>query len=265
MDLMKPEQAAALRKPFPRETVGTLPKPYKRDSPKGQCNECGGYHGLPAVHLDYVGHAATTDRLLSVDPEWTWEPMALDAAGLPMPDREGNLWIRLTVCGVTRIGVGDGGSSKERIGDALRNAAMRFGVALDLWSKEELEQARGPAVQNSGPDEAAPDTASPESVEPMSNSSGPEPDKPITARTRGRLFALFGQKGIAEANQLVGINTITSKSYASRADITEADAKEVIKVLEQRPDAPTTDDVPDPHDGNDPWANDADVVEEPTP
>ena len=28
---------------------------------------------------------------------------------------------------------------KERIGDAIRNAAMRFGVALDLWSKEELE------------------------------------------------------------------------------------------------------------------------------
>lgn len=23
--------------------------------------------------------------------------------------------------------------------DALRNAAMRFGVALDLWSKEELD------------------------------------------------------------------------------------------------------------------------------
>jgi hypothetical protein len=28
---------------------------------------------------------------------------------------------------------------KERIGDAIRNAAMRFGIALDLWSKEELE------------------------------------------------------------------------------------------------------------------------------
>ena len=27
---------------------------------------------------------------------------------------------------------------KERIGDALRNAAMRFGAALDLWHKGEL-------------------------------------------------------------------------------------------------------------------------------
>lgn len=128
-----------LRAPFPREVVGKLPKPYKRDSPKSQCRECGGYHGLPAAHLDYVGHAAVTDRLLSVDPEWSWEPMGLTPEGLPALDREGNLWIQLTINGHTRPGVGDGSSMKERIGDALRNAAMRFGVALDLWSKEELE------------------------------------------------------------------------------------------------------------------------------
>ena len=29
---------------------------------------------------------------------------------------------------------------KERIGDALRNAAMRFGAALDLWHKGDLHQ-----------------------------------------------------------------------------------------------------------------------------
>jgi hypothetical protein len=57
---------AELRKPFPKEVVGLLPKPYKKDSPKGKCKDCGGYHGLPAVHLDYVGHAAVTDRLNSV-------------------------------------------------------------------------------------------------------------------------------------------------------------------------------------------------------
>lgn len=129
-----------LREPFPAGTVGKLPKPYKRDSPKGTCRECGGYHGLPAVHLDYVGHAAVTDRLLTVDPAWTWEPVGVDqATGLPVLDREGNLWIKLTVLGVTRYGVGDGANMKERVGDALRNAAMRFGVALSLWTKDELE------------------------------------------------------------------------------------------------------------------------------
>jgi len=116
---MTPENAAALRKPFPKSAIGKLPK--------------GG------AQLDYVGHAATTDRLLEVDPEWTWEPVAFDENGLPAMQGR-NLWIKLTVCGVTRYGVGDGTSIKECIGDAIRNAAMRFGVALDLWAKEDLEQ-----------------------------------------------------------------------------------------------------------------------------
>lgn len=138
---MTEKKAAELRKPFPPNVVGTLPKPYKRESPKGQCNECGGYHGLPAAHLSYVGHAATTDRLLAVDPHWTWRPFtAEELLSLPPKMREAGLWIHLTVCGVTRPGFGDGSSPKECIGDAIRNAAMRFGVALDLWSKDELEQ-----------------------------------------------------------------------------------------------------------------------------
>ena len=51
-----------LREPFPPHQISKLPKPYSRESAKGNCKECGGYHGLPAVHLDYVRHAALTDR-----------------------------------------------------------------------------------------------------------------------------------------------------------------------------------------------------------
>lgn len=61
-------------------------------------------------------------------------------------------------------------------------------------------------------------------------------DEPITKRTRGELFALFGQKGIAEDDQLSGVNHLTGKQYASRSEITEADALKVIKVLRTRPD-----------------------------
>jgi hypothetical protein len=130
---MKPEQAAALRKPFPREAIGRMPK--------------GG------VMLDYVGHAAVTDRLLAVDATWTWEPVAYTAAGLPALDEFGGIWIRLSLCGVTRLGYGDAGGKKgpnavkEAIGDALRNAAMRFGVGLDLWAKEELPGGHVEPVQ----------------------------------------------------------------------------------------------------------------------
>lgn len=136
-----------LREPFEAGQINKLPKPYSRDSQKGKCQECGGYHGLPAVHLDYVGHAALTDRLLQVDPEWTWEPVAMGADGLPQFDSNGGLWIRLTILGVARYGYGDadgkrgGNAVKEAIGDALRNAGMRFGAALDLWHKGDLAAA----------------------------------------------------------------------------------------------------------------------------
>lgn len=145
-----PDLAAltALREPFKSEQIDKLPKPKSRDAQKGMCPECHTYHGLPAVHLDYVGHAQVTARLLDVDPLWSWEPLAFDDHGLPVFDRDGGLWIRLTVGGVTRIGYGDSqGKSgpnavKEAIGDALRNAAMRFGVALDLWSKSDIHAAQ---------------------------------------------------------------------------------------------------------------------------
>ena len=142
----------ALRAQFEDRLIGKLPKPTKAqtDAVKAdykagiRCNICGGWHHKDVVHLDYVGHAAITDRLLEVDPCWSWEPMALNEFGLPAQDKLGGLWIKLTILGVTRIGYGDatgktgGDAIKELIGDALRNAAMRFGCALELWHKGEL-------------------------------------------------------------------------------------------------------------------------------
>ena len=58
-----------------------------------------------------------------------------------------------------RIGVGDGKSAKECIGDAIRNAAMRFGVALDLWAKDDLvefKQAATLGILSPGDAPAAP-------------------------------------------------------------------------------------------------------------
>lgn len=147
------EGLAKLRAQFPENQISKLPKATcKNDEwkqlPKATCKVCGGYHATSkTIHLDYVGHAALTDRLLDADPEWQWEPMAKDENGLPKFDASGGLWIYLTVCGVTRPGYGNaaskqfgdpGNREKEIIGDALRNAAMRFGAALDLWHKGEL-------------------------------------------------------------------------------------------------------------------------------
>lgn len=130
-----------MRKPFEPHQISQMCRSTKKENPKGKCPKCNGWHGLPAIQLTYVGHAALTDRLLDADPAWSWEPLALDDKGYPVIDKDGGMWIRLTVCGVTRLGYGDaqgktgGDAMKERIGDALRNAAMRFGAALDLWHK----------------------------------------------------------------------------------------------------------------------------------
>jgi hypothetical protein len=150
----KPAQTGLdlLRAPFPASAISRLPKPTKKQTDDLRanrslgirCDLCKGWHHRDVVHLDYVGHAAITDRLLECDPTWNWEPVSYNADGSPAIDGNGGMWIRLTVCGVTRLGYGDadgkrgGNAVKEIIGDAIRNAAMRFGAALDLWHKGDL-------------------------------------------------------------------------------------------------------------------------------
>lgn len=126
---------------------------------KAACNSlrggpgCGQWITPAHMHIEFVGHANVTDRLLAVDPEWTWEPVAFAPDGLPALTKDGGLWIRLTVAGVTRIGYGgaDGKTGddavKEAVSDAIKVTAMRFGVALDLWRKEE---ASGKAADETG-------------------------------------------------------------------------------------------------------------------
>jgi hypothetical protein len=149
---------------------------------KIRCPDCKAWITAAHTHLDYVGHADVTERLLQVDPYWTWRPaytnpdkdvllaaiasgnpsivQAVIANAPPLLDRSGGMWIELTVHDdagyeVTRLGYGDadgkgatGAAMKETIGDGLRNAALRFGVARSLWSKQE----RGAEEDTSGPD-----------------------------------------------------------------------------------------------------------------
>jgi hypothetical protein len=198
---MTTAEADALRKPFPKSAIGKLPK--------------------AGMDLDYVGHAAVTDRLLSVDPAWTWEPMATDEHGNPHPDIAGNLWIRLTVHGVTRIGVGDGPTMKIRIGDAIRNAAMRFGVALDLWSKEELE--RGEHMEAVAP---------PPPEDPWQN---PPPRGSPLLDTRSGLaiamYAAIGKAGIPEEERSEQVGLIIGRTSESTKQMTEDEARKVLDHL----------------------------------
>ncbi|MFR9794195.1 hypothetical protein ACL07V_37170 [Streptomyces sp. MB22_4] len=172
-----------LRAPFPKDQIQALPKILCRNCSndrnkvcgehrKQKCKECDNYITTAHLHLDYVGHAELTNRLLEADLLWDWEPLALDERGLPRFDADGGLWIRLTVCGHSRLGYGDSqgkkgpNAVKEAIGDALRNAAMRFGAALDLWAKSDLKAAQA---------------EHPKSEEDDARASGPSQERPTPA------------------------------------------------------------------------------------
>lgn len=227
---MDAAKAKALREPFPDSAVGKLPRSVCRacsDSPRKRCDshtwvtrcpECKGSHTSAVIHLDYVGHAATTDRLLTVDPGWTWEPLALGPDGLPALDRSNNLWIRLTVCGVTRLGVGDGKSAKECIGDAIRNAAMRFGVALDLWAKEDLQEGRG--------EQEVPDPH--DGNDPWAGAEQ-RPVSQAQVKTIGTLMSKLGMTDRDLALRYVA--DVIGRAVGSRNELTVGEASKVIESL----------------------------------
>lgn len=200
-----------LRDVFPDADVDKLPKVLSReDKDRAKCEPgsrvsadgvyCGGFHAR-AVHLDYVGHAAVTRRLLEVDPLWSWEPFATSPDGLPLFDQDGGLWIRLTIAGKTLPGYGSadgkkgGNAVKEVIGDALRNAAMRFGVALDLWQKGDHKDAQAQRGTEPAPAQAIPEEIVTEWVEALS-------DAP-TVKKLAELWAEAGRVGATRDARVV--------------------------------------------------------------
>lgn len=179
---MTAEALAKLREEFPKAQIGKLPRvTCKACSDKNcqkhersRCPVCNAFVSTQHIHLDYVGHAEVTDRLLNVDPGWHWEPVSFDANGLPsIAQGKGGgwvMWIRLTVAGMTRLGVGTvaGGNDieKQLVSDALRNAAMRFEVALNLWAKTELEAPAGVDQETGEVAPKAPETPPPDDAKP---------------------------------------------------------------------------------------------------
>ena len=237
------EQAEALRKPFPRSAIGRI-------------NRGGG------VSLDYVGHAAVTQRLLEVDPGWSWEPLALGPDGLPAYDPAGGLWIRLTICGETKLGYGDAqgkkgpNAVKEAIGDAIRNAAMRFGLALDLWAKEDISDTGG-RVAHDSTDGAGHPVADGRVMPGQPDADHPAPSADttrdaahaaragnrdagaMTAAQRGRLFALMGEQRHkddtpwSDDDQRKWLSWALKRDVESRGSLTAREAAVAIDLLAQ--------------------------------
>jgi hypothetical protein len=122
------------------------------------------------IQLDFVGHADVTKMLIEIDAHWSWEPTAFDTDGLPAYRVENGYahmagW--LTIHGVRRLGIGSVAHNKqdllkELVSDFIRNAAMRFGICLSLWTKQEWDDVdrpvsapAQPAKKSTGPPKKA--------------------------------------------------------------------------------------------------------------
>jgi hypothetical protein len=226
---MDQEMQAKLRAPFPPEQVAKRPQLTCRDcvrSPqrccaehrKARCTGCGQWMTGAHIDLDYVGHADLTHRLLEVDPNWNWEPLARDEDGLPLIDGQGGMWIKLTVGDVTRLGYGDASGKdgpnavKEIIGDALRNAGMRFGMALDLWRKESTPpQETAAKVESEG--EPSTETGSGDSSQTSRRAGLLRKQIANVAKTKGY--------SAAEATELFGERTGKAVDEASLVELSE--------------------------------------------
>ena len=164
------------------------------------------------MQLDFVGHADVTKMLIEIDPEWTWEPTAFDANGLPAYRVENGMahmagW--LTILGVRRLGIGSVMHNKpdllkELISDFIRNASMRFGVCLSLWTKQEWDDV---SYTSSTP--SAPKPAPVAKVEPA------KPSDPLVSMDNIKRFV--------EACKTAGLN---HEHVAKSAKLDLADLKE---------------------------------------
>lgn len=98
------------------------------------------------AQLDFVGHADVTKFLLETDPNWRWVPIEWKDGrpAIHIENGMATMWGELTVLGQSRLGVGSvradkADLDKELVSDFIRNAAMRFGFCLSLWTKQEWE------------------------------------------------------------------------------------------------------------------------------
>lgn len=133
------------------------------------------------MQLDFVGHADITRILIEIDPHWRWVPIAWDNGrpAIHVENGMATMWGELQLLGQARLGVGSVRADKvdldkELVGDFLRNAAMRFGICLSLWTKQEwddLNSNKAPAPKGRQTGTAA---KSPAKGRQIVSSAGPE-------------------------------------------------------------------------------------------
>ena len=151
------------------------------------------------TQLDFVGHADITRILIEIDPHWRLVPIAWDNGrpAMNVVNDMATMWFELTLLGTSRLAIGTAKANafdldKQLYGDALRNGAMRFGISLNLWTKNEWEDLD----HNPAPVKARP-TATASATEQAPKQSKPKTMTPVSEAQINQFNAACEAKGIS--------------------------------------------------------------------
>jgi hypothetical protein len=193
------------------------------------------------VQLDFVGHADITRILIEIDPHWRLVPIAWDNGRPAMHVVNGMVtcWFEMTLLGTARLAVG---TAKENTpdcdkivyGDALRNGAMRYGIGLSLWTKQEWDDlnhypapAPAPAPRQTGqaskptPDAAPVDLDTPlteDQISAFNKACVAAEVSPITVYKQAKV-----KFGFAKQSDLSALRLAFKEAQANKTTATEGE------------------------------------------
>lgn len=116
--MLTKEDLQVLTAKFPLDTLCVKVNSFSKDRTK-------------AMLVLYLQHTDVYARLEMVDPAWSCETISVEKGSESM-------WVRmrLTVKGVSRENVGEGNDLKGAYSDAIKRAAMLFGIGRYLYDSE---------------------------------------------------------------------------------------------------------------------------------
>jgi hypothetical protein len=231
-----------LKAPFPKESLGVKVQSTSKDRTR-------------ALLVLYLQHTDVQDRLEMVDPAWTSEVINEERVGDTVYVR-----IRMTVKGVSRENVGEGNDPKAAYSDALKRAAMLFGIGRYLydsptvwadynesrdrfrqWSIQDYEKfARGnyvtptPAPVVEQPPAEARETSAPRRPEPRSDSSAESRSESpgLTTKVPSASKEEKGAKGKSSARSREQLNRVLMNLY--RPYLTKFPETRFVELLQSR-------------------------------
>lgn len=219
--------------PFDEKTLGVKVQSLSKDKTK-------------AMLVCYVQHTDVYARLESVDPAWSMEVTSSQRIGDSYFVR-----VKLTVKGVARENSGDGEDEKSATSDAIKRAAMLFGVGRYLYDSEtvwvpyneQTDKFRTWTVQDYQgalrrgqaplpmPAKEALDPPRPTPAPAAKATPTPEAPKPLNkAQLGAEIFAVAKQIGLDRA----GIVEWVDDLYKTKVDkMTEQQMRGFLEVLQR--------------------------------